>query len=374
MKVKIRRTLKAKLFESLSSTFANTICPGKNLTDEPKSIFVLRNNDLGDVLCVTPFLESLKTRFPHAKIGVGVGAWAHDILVGNPNVDEIITIDAPWHNKVLKKQTNTAKITYLLTSPQVRELREKKYDLGIDVLGSYWGTLLMSEAGIPYRMGVKGYAGGFKGVQSYIEYDDHIHVARFALHFAEKFGVKELPSIRPQIYLTPQEIEKGDHLWEEVEPNGKKLRIVIAPGGGFSEKCWPLSSYVGLAGKIVNNIQANIVVIGGRGDIAEGLKIEQVGPGITSKCGKLDLRGTFSLLSKADLVICNSSMVMHAAVAFKKQCVVLLGEIYINTLPHLVQWGYGDETLMIGRELPLQPFVATVDKAYAAVLKQLKLS
>ena len=61
---------------------------------EPRSIFVLRNNDLGDVLVVTPLFEALRRRFPSAKIVAGIGDWAAPVLAGNPHVDETLPVNA----------------------------------------------------------------------------------------------------------------------------------------------------------------------------------------------------------------------------------------------------------------------------------------
>ena len=68
-------------------------------TTKPESVFVLRNNDLGDVLLVTPLLCGLRKAFPQARIFVGVGDWANELLAGNPDIDEVLPTNAPWHNK-----------------------------------------------------------------------------------------------------------------------------------------------------------------------------------------------------------------------------------------------------------------------------------
>jgi len=65
----------------------------------PKSIFVLRNNDLGDVLVATPLLHGLRRAFPSAKICMGVGDWAKSLLGNNPDLDQVLPCNAPWHNK-----------------------------------------------------------------------------------------------------------------------------------------------------------------------------------------------------------------------------------------------------------------------------------
>ena len=64
-----------------------------------KNFFVLRNNDLGDVLVATPLLKGLKKAFPDSRVSIGVGDWAMPLLENNPYVDEIIPCNAPWHNK-----------------------------------------------------------------------------------------------------------------------------------------------------------------------------------------------------------------------------------------------------------------------------------
>jgi hypothetical protein len=67
--------------------------------ENAKRIFILRNNDLGDVLLATPLAEGLRKAFPNAYISMGVGDWARPLLENNPTLDEIISINAPWHNK-----------------------------------------------------------------------------------------------------------------------------------------------------------------------------------------------------------------------------------------------------------------------------------
>ena len=63
------------------------------------NFFVLRNNDLGDVLLATPLLEGLKKAFPESKVSIGVGDWARLLLKNNPHIDDIISCNAPWQNK-----------------------------------------------------------------------------------------------------------------------------------------------------------------------------------------------------------------------------------------------------------------------------------
>jgi heptosyltransferase-2 len=61
------------------------------------------------------------------------------------------------------------------------------------------------------------------------------------------------------------------------------------------------------------------------------------------------LRESFAIIGGAKLVICNSSMAMHAAAAFRRPTVVLLGAQFPSAAQHHRQWGY-PETVILGRE------------------------
>ena len=296
---------------------------------EPRSIFVLRNNDLGDLLVVTPLFHALRRLFPSARIVAGVGEWAAPILEQNPNVDEVRIVNAPWHNNSV---TPKGKFAQLLASIHfiLRYTDVARHDIGIDVVGSPFGSLLLMRAGIPFRLGVRGYAGGHSAAQRYVEFNSNEHVGRSALRFAELLGAKDLPENRPQLF-----IEKPSETDE----------IVFAPGGGYAEKCWPIELFVELAKKLS---KFRIVVIGGSQDCAAGQSLESAGKHVCNKTGLLSLRESFTAIAASRLVVCNSSVAMHVAAAFRKPCAVVLGQALPDVKQHASQWAY-PETLVLGK-------------------------
>src|SRR6185436_1612941 len=214
---------------------------------DPRSIFVLRNNDVGDLLVVTPLFEALAQRFPEARIAVGAGDWSRDVLLHNPWVSEVLPVNAPWFNKYAADAGTLGRRRYLLRSPEVREVARRRFEVGIDVLGSAWGTLLLLRAGIPWRIGVRGYAGGDSGVQAAVDFDPSLHVGRAALRPAELLGATDLPPVRPQVFLTAEESDAAERWWAAGEAGVRRRRIVIAPGGGLASRCWPAESWIELA-------------------------------------------------------------------------------------------------------------------------------
>lgn len=296
--------------------------------ESPRSIFVLRNNDVGDLLVVTPLFDALRRRCPEAEIVAGVGSWNVDVLRGNPHISEVLPVDAPWFNKY---ERSGSRWSYVRRSPQVVELAHRRFDVGIDVLGSAWGSLLLLRAGIPCRLGVRGYAGGHSAASACVTFNPSEHVGRSALRFAELLGVggSDLPPNRPQIFLSAEEREAGERLWRP----GR--RVLVGPGGGLETKRWPRERFAELIRRLPEGL--DVIVTGG--PMERGLAAELAGDRARS-LPDLSLRETFALVAAADLVFCNSSMLLHAAAAFSKPAVVLLGPSFHSAEQHQAQWGY----------------------------------
>jgi heptosyltransferase-2 len=327
---------------------ARALAPDRQPVEPPRSLFVLRNNDLGDLLVITPLFEALRRLLPDARIVAGVGDWNVETLRGNPHVSQVMAVNAPWHNRATAAHGSPgAAMRYIARSPEIARLRRERFDVGIDVLGSVFGSLLMLRAGMPLRLGVKGYAGGHTAAHRFVDYNANEHVGRAALRFAELLGAKTLPDLRPQIFLTRAEVDAAEARWRSELSFAAKRRVIIAPGGGHPGRSWPTDHFVRLAEQLSLRRDLALAIIGGSSDCDAAEQIAAAAG--RSFAGRLSLRESFALISRADLVFCNSSVAMHAAAAFDVPAVVLLGPDYECADTHLAQWGHGSLSLVLGR-------------------------
>lgn len=323
---------------------ASRFVPSSACAATPESIFVLRNNDLGDLLVITPLFQALHDLYPDAKIVAGVGDWAKPLLELNPYVNEVLPMNAPWHNQVVSDQSPNAALTYILTSAEAQRLSDSHFDIAIDVVGSHFGQLLLIKAGIPHRIGVRGFAGGHSGAHNFVNYNNEEHVGRQALRYAEILGATELPSIYPQVFLSDEEKIAAENTWQKKAVK----RIVVGPGGGFATKCWPIENYRQLLEQL-DNQSVEIIVVGAEKDMGNASVLCKDLNNVRSLAGKLSLRQTLALVATSHLVICNSSMLMHAAAAFSIPHVIPLGEYFTDSNQHMSQWGYSDLTHCLGK-------------------------
>ena len=305
----------------------------------PFTIFILRNNDLGDLVVVTPLFKALRQAFPDSKIVVGVCSASKDILKHNPYVSEVVDCNAPWHNHHSRHKSLTRPLRYIFASSEVDRLKDYKFDVGIDVLGSPFGSMLMLQLGIPIRLGRKGYAGGHSGATAYLENTTLEPVAKGALGFVKLLKPQqELDSdTKPQLFLSESEIAEAREVWSEIEglSGTKGPRIVVAPGAGIPEKQWPVERFAELSARF--SAQMTGCILGSRADIALGETIVRRSKGWSNRCGKVSIRDSMALISLADVVVCNSSFVMHIASAFHKPAVVILTRV-LDSRIHAYFW------------------------------------
>ena len=348
--------------------------------NKTKKVFILRNNDLGDVLVATPLIKGLRKAFPKASISMGIGDWARPLLENNPYLDEIISINAPWHNKqncrfpANSPRTFLEGLLYILTSKESQFLRRQKYTHGIDVLGSRQGSWLLRRGRIPHRFGVRGYAGGDKWCENCVNFNEDRKVAEAELAFLPLLGATATVAPRPLLLLREKEKKDADEIWGKRNPRSK--RIVIAPGGGFPEKCWGDDRFSKLTELLLARTDHAIRVIGSKCDKyrISVPRAEEESYRLRNYCGELSLRQSASLVSTADFVITNTSLSMHLAGAFSVPSLTLLGDWYESATLHHSQWGY-PEGLILGKEIStgIEQISKPMD-AYQAVIKNFLLN
>lgn len=320
----------------------------------PRDILVLRPNDYGDLLTTTPIFEALRRRYPASRIIAGVGRWGRAVLENNPYIDEVVEIDAPWNNKFVADQSLRNGFRYIWNSPQVQALRRRGgFDVVIDVLGSHMGAMLMMRMGARYRVGVRGYRGGWSACDKHIVFSD-VHVARAALAQAELLGATSLPEARPQLYLTAAERASAAQLWgarswpDDGRGRARPVRLLVGCAAGLADKCWPARALGEALNDIVlacedSDIELDLVMVGGPPDVgraSEVLGYCGAAARIRSLVGQTTLRTTFALAEQADVVLTNPSMLLHVAAAFSRPTVAVLGGPFVDSALHDRVWGY----------------------------------
>ncbi len=89
-----------------------------------KKFLVIRRDNIGDLLCTTPLIRSLRLAFPDAEIDVLVNSYNRGVIKNNPDINQIFVYQKGKHiNGVLKKLQ-----AYYQKLRLIFQLRARHYD------------------------------------------------------------------------------------------------------------------------------------------------------------------------------------------------------------------------------------------------------
>lgn len=174
--------------------------PQKATTQSPSSILVFDFHLIGDIVMLTPLLQSFKTAYPQARLVLVAGAWAKEILHGTDLVDEIIPFAAPW------VKYNQGRGGIVSCYHLVKQLRQQAWDLGIEVRGDIRQILLLWLTGAKRRVGFDFTGGG--ALLTDVVFDDGVmaHLTEHHQRICEHLGIwRNNEKYLPFLKLTPDE-------------------------------------------------------------------------------------------------------------------------------------------------------------------------
>ena len=122
---------------------------GKVKLEKAKRVLVIKLRHIGDVLMMTPMLRALKDAMPGAEITAVVPDGMEDLLASNPCVNEVLTFT---------KGSGLIEDLKLLKS-----LRDKKFDIAINMTEGDRGAVMCLVSGAKIRIGADPKGKGFWG-------------------------------------------------------------------------------------------------------------------------------------------------------------------------------------------------------------------
>ena len=215
-----------------------------------EKILVVRQDRVGDVVLMTPLLESLRNIFPKAFIAVYVREAVSSILKNNPHINEIIFVN----ENIYKSKKELFK--------ESLRLRKYHFTKAIIPLPEKEIAYLTFLSAIPKRFTFSRKPFNLITFSKILNksYNPPRHEFDYMMDFARLFD-KNISSPIPKIYLTDDEINKSKNILIEIGIDISKPIIGINPGSGGSVPNWSLENYLKLTEKLSNDFQI-IVNIG----------------------------------------------------------------------------------------------------------------
>jgi len=299
-----------------AATFPFRMAAGSGPLDAEsvRSILIIREAYLGDVVMTLPMLAPIRAKFPQARISFLTSSSARPALETNPYVDEIITYDAFWFYP-----TRAAAYAAFW-----REFRQRAFDLVIDARGDIRDILLLvTPPKSRYRVGY-GIGGGAWMLTHVVPFERARHKVEFHLDIARFLGCECDEPTEWGFYLTPAEKAGAQEL---LRARGIAGPFVAAhPGSRMPLKRWPAERCATLYDRLIREKGLPLVIFGTRDElpfVEEILSRMRETP--TVLAGNLGVRQLAAIFSRARVLVCNDSAPMHIAACVKTPTVALFG-------------------------------------------------
>jgi heptosyltransferase-3 len=287
-------------------------------TTPPERVLVVVTRRIGDVLLATPVLHSLKRAWPQTKLDILVFAGTEGIVVGNRDVDRVITVpERPRFTQQLK-----------LASSLLR-----RYDLALSLLPGDRPTVYAWLAG-KRRVGLLEATRKARWkrrlLDSWVPFDDRdTHTVRMHLALLGAIGVAMIPAV---LACSTEDDARTAH--GLLAPLNGVPYAVIHAYPKFRYKMWTLEGWNAVV-RWLEQRGLKVVLTGGpSADECDYVaRIVDNAPHALNLSGKLSLGATALVVSGAAVYIGPDTAITHAAAALGVPTVALYGP----TNP--VKWG-----------------------------------
>lgn len=296
-------------------------------------VLVVRLRSIGDTVLSTPSLIALKRFLPDAQIDILLEDWVAPLLVGHSAIDNVIAV-----GKSSFERFRTA-----------RQIRQRKYDVVINLHGGTTATFFVGASGAPHRVGYAELQYSFiynhllSSASDYWQ-QEMTHSAEQQLALLGFVGVPVEDRPKSQLNVT-------DNALRSIERKiSSEQFALIHPSTAFHTKQWPVENFAGTA-EFLSAKGIQIIAISSKGEsqILDQLKADSNVPITTFD--ELTLPEITALAAKATVFVGNDSGIAHIAAAVGTPSVVIFGSSNRN---HWRPWADAPNEIVF-KEFECQP-------------------
>jgi len=282
-----------------------------------KRVLIIKLAAMGDVLRTTPLLRGLRARDPGCFITWITEPHVFPMLQGVPEIDRLL----PYTGEtVLQMEMETFDEVYCFDKePKATALAmkldaERKVGFGMSRLGKV--IPLNEESEYTYRLGI----------------DDSLKFRVNAKSYPELiFECAGFPYPEPQEYILPDlsaEIADARTFLRSQGVQSGDLIIGLNTGAGdiFATKKWTEAGYIQLANRLIEELGARILLLGGPAETERNRRIAAAAQHPLVNTGNAHSMREFSgIIGNCNLVITGDTLAMHIAIGLKVPVLVIFG-------------------------------------------------
>ena len=305
-----------------SSNISRAIPADSLRTRAFERILLIKPSSLGDVVHALPVLSGLRQRYPQAHIAWLIGKSFAPLLRGHPAIDELIDFDRKRFGRLGRNLGATVEFFRF-----VRELRERRFGLVIDLQGLFRSGYFAWKTQAPVRIGfgdAREFAPMFYTHKLPPRTND-MHAVDRNLGVASMLGFADAPPLF-DLAIRDEERAEASTLLAEVGIAADQPFVAVMPGARWETKQWPVERFAPVIDQVFDATGIHSVLLGGGDEVAACATIAAACRSQpASLAGRTSLRLLSAIIERAASVLCHDSGPLHLAAALDRPLVCLTG-------------------------------------------------
>lgn len=306
-------------------------------------ILIIKPSSLGDIIHTLPLLKTLRSAFPSAFIAWVVEEAFQEILAGETDLNEIITV----RTRKWRREANLKSLKEI--GHTIKRMRGGRFDIALDLQGLVKSGVMAWLSRAATRIGF--HKSDMREPFSSVFINTMAERAKPGQHAIERgLGLLQPMGIKEFKYCFGLKVSGKDAETAANFFNGQisgQSLVAVNPGFGFRTKAWRLERYAVLADKLMEELNCSVLLTWGPGEremvdsISGMMKKKPLIPPPTT------INQSAAFFNHCDLFIGSDTGPMHLCAALGVRSLVLMG----STDP-LRNGPFGEGHVVIQKDLP----------------------
>jgi heptosyltransferase-1 len=303
------------------------------LQEPPRNILLVRLSARGDIVFSSPLVRAFRRTYPEARITWLAESHTKNLIEHHPELNEVLV----WDRNAWKQLLKEWKLGTLLREARalVSALRDRRFDLAVDMQGLLRSGVMTFLSGAPVRIGLRPKEGNrlfmTRVVDPHRTQGDRAKVSSEYLVLAQELGL-DTTEFRMEVPLSP---EDRAFIAGWIRENGLERGYAVAiPFTTRPQKHWFEDRWASLVDRVASELDLPTVILGGPGDEEALERIRGMAASEPfSLVGRTSLTQAAAAIEKAALVVGVDTGLTHMAIAFDRPTVTIFGSNIPYTEP-----------------------------------------